>query len=116
MGRVRTSSAHTRLVVIGGITAGEAILGVSPCHLVNPTTARCSEAQWFWSAFWLSAVVILWRAASSFSGSMRESLVVSGNFEDHPLTFGVAYLRRESATFLGAVEPVRGIVDGCDEH
>jgi hypothetical protein len=44
-------------------------------------------------------------------GSLREPLVIIGIFEQCALGFEIAYLLRESASPLSAVQPMLGIVD-----
>jgi hypothetical protein len=66
--------------------------------------------------FWLP-IVILWPATCcALFGSRGEAFVIIGNCEHRDLGFGVVHLLRESASFLGAVEPMLGIVNGCDGH
>ncbi len=49
--------------------------------------------------------------AIGFLGSLREPLVIIGIFEHCALGFGIAYVLRESASLLSAVQPMLGIVD-----
>ena len=46
----------------------------------------------------------------------RQFLVVLGNCEHHALGLGIGHLLRVGARFLGAVPPVRGIIEATVGH